>query len=179
MPGARFDVDSKELKDLMEYVSRSNFAEFELESEGLKLKLVKESAKTAGSVGAGMMPQTIYAMPFPQSQMAPMANPGPGPAPAAQKAGAAAHPQGTASGEIYQVTSPMVGTFYRSSNPTAPAYVEVGTMVKKGQAICIVEAMKLMNEIESEVAGEILEIPVANGQPVEYGEVLFRVRLTA
>jgi acetyl-CoA carboxylase biotin carboxyl carrier protein len=73
----------------------------------------------------------------------------------------------------------MVGTFYRAANPNAPAYVDVGSMVKKGQALCIVEAMKLMNEIESEVSGEILEIPVANGQPVEYGEVLFRVRLTS
>ncbi|HXI04615.1 MAG TPA: acetyl-CoA carboxylase biotin carboxyl carrier protein, partial [Candidatus Saccharimonadales bacterium] len=80
---------------------------------------------------------------------------------------------------IYQVTSPMVGTFYRSPNPSAPPYVEVGTVVKKGQVLCIVEAMKLMNEIESEVAGEVLEIPVANGQPVEYGEVVFRIRLTS
>jgi oxaloacetate decarboxylase alpha subunit len=73
----------------------------------------------------------------------------------------------------------MVGTYYRSPSPNAPPYVEVGSMVKKGQALCIVEAMKLMNEIESEVSGEILEIPVANGQPVEYGEVLFRIRLTS
>jgi acetyl-CoA carboxylase biotin carboxyl carrier protein len=73
----------------------------------------------------------------------------------------------------------MVGTFYRSPNPSAAPYVEVGSVVKKGQVLCLVEAMKLMNEIESEVSGEILEIPVANGQPVEYGEVLFRIRLAS
>ncbi|MBI3447814.1 MAG: acetyl-CoA carboxylase biotin carboxyl carrier protein [Acidobacteria bacterium] len=166
-------MDSKELRELMEYLSRSNFAEFEIERDGLKLRLVKESAKAPAAP-----PQQVF-MPFPA--------PTPSPSPAAPATGAA-NPAAAAttatakagdSGEIYQVTSPMVGTFYRSPNPAAPAYVEVGAVVKKGQAICIVEAMKLMNEIESEVAGEILEIPVANGQPVEYGEVLFRVRLTS
>ena len=164
-------MDSKELKELMEYLSRSNFAEFEIERDGLKLRLVKESAKPPAP-----QPQQVF-MPFPAAAPSPsQPAPAPGAAPAAAAASAA---KGAESGEIYQVTSPMVGTFYRSPNPTAPAYVEVGAVVKKGQAICIVEAMKLMNEIESEVSGEILEIPVANGQPVEYGEVLFRVRLTS
>jgi len=74
------------------------------------------------------------------------------------------------------VTSPFVGTFYRAPSPESPAFVEVGTVVKKGQVLCIVEAMKLMNEIESEIDAEVVEIRVANGQPVEYGEVLFRLR---
>jgi acetyl-CoA carboxylase biotin carboxyl carrier protein len=166
-------VDSKELRDLMEYISRSNFAEFEMESEGLKLKLVKDTGRAAGAAAGPPIPQAVY-MPYP-------AAPGPAQAPPAAAPQAPATPlaQGTESGEIYQVTSPMVGTYYRSPSPNAPPYVEVGSMVKKGQALCIVEAMKLMNEIESEVSGEILEIPVANGQPVEYGEVLFRVRLTS
>jgi acetyl-CoA carboxylase biotin carboxyl carrier protein len=81
--------------------------------------------------------------------------------------------------DLFQVTSPMVGTFYRASSPTAPPFVQVGDTVKKGQVICIIEAMKLMNEIESEVAGEVVDIPVSNGQPVEYSEVLFRVRVTS
>jgi len=166
-------VDSKELRDLMEYISRSNFAEFEIETEGLKLKLFKDTGRIGGSHPGSPVPQAVY-MPYPGAPIVPPAPPAAGP-----QAPAAATPQGTESGEIYQVTSPMVGTYYRSPSPTAPPYVEVGSMVKKGQALCIVEAMKLMNEIESEVSGEILEIPVANGQPVEYGEVLFRVRLTS
>jgi len=172
-------VDSKELKELMEYISKSNFAEFELEREGLKLKLVKESAKTGGNSDGPAYGQPIYGVPYPQAIPAPNAAGAP-PVPAAGKPAPAAPPAtGPGSGEIYQVTSPMVGTFYRSPNPNAASYVEVGTIIKKGQTLCIVEAMKLMNEIESEVSGEILEIPVANGQPVEYGEVLFRVRLTS
>jgi acetyl-CoA carboxylase biotin carboxyl carrier protein len=169
-------VDSKELKELMEYISRSNFAEFEIESEGLKLKLVKESARAGGNSTGPMVAQAYYA-PYPLPPGAPQAAPQ-AIAPASQGA-PAPQAQGSTGGEIYQVTSPMVGTFYRAANPNAPPYVEVGSMVKKGQALCIVEAMKLMNEIESEVSGEILEVPVANGQPVEYGEVLFRVRLSS
>ena len=72
-----------------------------------------------------------------------------------------------------KVTSPIVGTFYRSSSPDKPSYVEVGDTVKKGQVLCIIEAMKLMNEIESETAGKIVQILVENGQPVEYGQPLF------
>jgi acetyl-CoA carboxylase biotin carboxyl carrier protein len=72
--------------------------------------------------------------------------------------------------------SPIVGTFYRSASPESAAFVEVGSRVRKGQVLCIVEAMKLMNEIESEIDAEVVEIRVANGQPVEYGEVLFRLR---
>ena len=75
------------------------------------------------------------------------------------------------------VTSPFVGTFYRSPNPESPSFVEVGTTVKKGQTLCIVEAMKLMNEIESEVAGEVVKVLVENGQPVEYGERIFAIRV--
>jgi acetyl-CoA carboxylase biotin carboxyl carrier protein len=166
-------VDEKELRDLMEYISKSNFAEFELEREGFKLKLVKEQAR-ASSAGGNSYPSAVYPVPY-LPPGAPLPAPGPAPAPS----GAAGTPAEPAGSDIYQVTSPMVGTFYRSSNPNAAPYVEVGSVVKKGQVLCIVEAMKLMNEIESEVSGEILEIPVANGQPVEYGEVVFRIRLTS
>jgi acetyl-CoA carboxylase biotin carboxyl carrier protein len=74
-----------------------------------------------------------------------------------------------------KVTSPIVGTFYRSSSPDKPAYVEVGDVVKKGQVLCIIEAMKLMNEIESETAGKVIQILVENGNPVEYGQPLFMI----
>ena len=156
-------MDNKELKELMEFIAQSTFAEFEMEREGFKLKLVKDVARMQPAA-----PQNHPAAPaltqaaVPQPSAAPVA----APAPAA----------GT---DLYQVTSPMVGTFYRSPNPSAPPFLEVGDIVKKGQVICIIEVMKLMNEIESEVAGEVIDIPVSNGQPVEYAEVLFRIRVTS
>ncbi len=163
-------MDSDELKQLMEYVSKSDFVEFEIEQEGFKLKLVKGGARAQGNAGAGL-PMGLYPMPVAAAAA--------GALPAAPPAASGGGAPTEAGDGIYQVTAPMVGTFYRAPNPNAPPYVEVGTVVKKGQVLCIVEAMKLMNEIESEVAGEILEIPVANGQPVEYGEVVFRIRLTS
>src|SRR5690606_19484899 len=93
------------------------------------------------------------------------------PAPAAQTSAEKAAASG-----LKDVTSPMVGTFYASSSPGSPAMAQVGTVVKPGQVVCIIEAMKIMNEIESDVSGEIVEVCVSNETPVEYGTVLFRVR---
>ena len=157
-------MDNKELKELMEFIAQSTFAEFEMEREGFKLKLVKDVAR--------MQSVAHSANPAPPL---PAANPHP---PAALPVAAPAAAAAPAS-DLYQVTSPMVGTFYRSPNPASPPFLEVGDIVKKGQVICIIEAMKLMNEIESEVAGEVIDIPVSNGQPVEYAEVLFRIRVTS
>jgi acetyl-CoA carboxylase biotin carboxyl carrier protein len=84
-------------------------------------------------------------------------------------------PAAEAASSLHTVTSPFVGTFYRSSSPEAPVFAEVGQTIRKGQVLCIVEAMKLMNEIEAEVAGRITEVLVQNGQPVEFGEPLFRI----
>ncbi|HZI95234.1 MAG TPA: acetyl-CoA carboxylase biotin carboxyl carrier protein [Patescibacteria group bacterium] len=159
-------MDSKELKELMEYISQSNFVEFEIELEDFKLKLVKDSGRLRDgshnhNAGGGLMPQPVQ----------------PAAGYAAPPSVAAAAPAAAPAADIYQVTSPMVGTFYRTPNPSAAPFVQVGDIVKKGQALCIIEAMKLMNEIESEVAGEVVDIPVSNGQPVEYGEVLFRIRV--
>jgi acetyl-CoA carboxylase biotin carboxyl carrier protein len=166
-------LENKDLKELMEYIAQSTFAEFEMEREGFKLKLVKEGARHQPCAGHGS----------PGGLAAPADVAAPPPAPAAISAALAASAAAAAvpasGADIFQVTSPMVGTFYRASNPSAPPFVEVGDIVKKGQVICIIEAMKLMNEIESEVAGEVVEIPVSNGQPVEYSEVLFRIRLTS
>jgi acetyl-CoA carboxylase biotin carboxyl carrier protein len=108
---------------------------------------------------------------------APVAAPAPAPPPAAAPAApAAAKPaEKPADGPGHVVTSPFVGTFYRAPSPDSPPFVEVGTVVKKGQVLCIVEAMKLMNEIEAEVAGKVAEIYVANATPVEFGAKLFRI----
>ncbi len=151
-------MDAKELRELIELISRSSFATFELEREGFKLKLVKAQASPASPAVA----------PPPAALLESPAN---GPAPAAPPG-----PVATAEDGLVQLASPIVGTFYRAPSPGAPPFVEVGDRVRKGQVLCIVEAMKLMNEIESEIDAEVVEILVANGQPVEYGEILFKLR---
>ena len=146
----------EELKDLLDYVASSSFVEFEIEREGFKLRLVKQTASPPA-----ISPPAAEARSEPPVRV-------PDPEVPAFPAGAA--------GDGEAITSPMVGTFYRASSPNADPFVEVGDTVEPGQIICIVEAMKLMNEIEADRAGEVLEIPVISGQPVEFGETLFRIR---
>jgi acetyl-CoA carboxylase biotin carboxyl carrier protein len=164
-------VDAKELRELIEMISRSNFATFELERDGFKLKLVKGDAGQPGPAATFAAPAAAPAAPV----AVPVALEAALPAPAAAAAAPSAAPSPAATG-FADLTSPIVGTFYRQASPGAPAFAEVGDRVKKGQVLCIVEAMKLMNEIESEIDAEVIEILVANGQPVEFGEVLFRLR---
>jgi len=147
-----------EIKELMEYIEASSFVEFELEREGFKIKLVKRGAVPNGPADV-TAPATVAAQ---QAVEAP-----------------AARPAVVESPDLHLVKSPIVGTFYRAGAPGSRSFVEVGDKVKKGQILCIVEAMKLMNEIESDCDGEILEALVANGQPVEYGEPLFKIRKAA
>jgi len=156
-------VDAKEIRELIELISRSNFATFELEREGLRLKLVKEPPQPGIPAALAPVSSEAHAMPA-----------GPAPAPAA--AAPAAPGAAAAADDSVEVHSPIVGTFYSAPSPDAAPFVHVGSRVSKGQTLCIVEAMKVMNEIESEFDGEVMEIVVTNGQPVEYGEVLFRVR---
>ena len=105
---------------------------------------------------------------------APIATPPSGTPPVAADSAAAAPKSAAAETNTFTVNSPFVGTFYRSASPESPPFVEVGTAVKKGQVLCIVEAMKLMNEIEAEQPGRLVEVLIQNGSPVEYGEALFR-----
>jgi len=169
-------MDPKQLRELIEFVSSSNLATFELETDDVKLKLVKESAAAVAPAAPVYVVTPAPAPAPPVPAAAPPAAPadlvpaGP-PVPAAGEA-----PPGPAETGFVDLRSPIVGTFYRSASPETPAFVEVGARVRKGQVLCIVEAMKLMNEIESEIDAEVVEIRVANGQPVEYGEVLFRLR---
>lgn len=169
-------VDAKELRQLIELISKSDFAAFELERDGFKLKL-ERSSKQEGA------PQIVHAAPLPAPQPQPTATsqapPAPAAAPPAQTtsapaAGGAATP--APESDLAELKSPIVGTYYDSPSPDANPYVSVGDRVRKGQVMCIVEAMKLMNEIEAEADGEVVEILVKNAQPVEYGETLFRLR---
>jgi acetyl-CoA carboxylase biotin carboxyl carrier protein len=151
-------MDLRKLKTLIDLVSDSNVSELEItEAEG-KVRIVK---------AMGYAP-AVAAAPSPQAA-APVAAAALAPAPVAADMPAAAEPIPDAS---HRVTSPMVGTFYRSSSPGAKAFVEVGDSVKEGQTICIIEAMKILNEIEADKSGTVKEILCENGQAVEYGQAL-------
>ena len=159
-------MDLDQLKKILDLVREHELAEFEIEHDGLRLKIRKDSAGTLMTVPAThTMEQATAAAPV--AAAAPTAAPQvPGAAPVAAEDEI----------ELAVVKSPIVGTFYRSAEPGSAAFVEIGSTVKKGQVICIIEAMKLMNEIDSEYEGEIVNVYVENGQPVQYGERLFAIR---
>jgi acetyl-CoA carboxylase biotin carboxyl carrier protein len=148
-------MDLRKLKKLIDLVQESGIAELEITEGEEKVKIVKGGVVTVGTA----QPIALPAAPIAGALAAP--------------AGAAAEPEAGQEGHV--VKAPMVGTFYRSPSPDAKPFVEVGQAVKEGDTICIIEAMKLMNELEAEVEGTIREICVENAEPVEYGQVLFRV----
>jgi len=160
-------MDLKEIKQLIKMVESSNINEIEIEEEGKKLRITK-SFSSNGNVQILQAPPQQLAMPQPA------AAPAPAPLPAAEVSAESAAPAAKKD-NIVEVRSPMVGTFYRAPAPDADPYVEIGQTVAVGQTLCIVEAMKLMNEIESEVAGKVVDIMVENAQPVEYNQVLFLI----
>jgi acetyl-CoA carboxylase biotin carboxyl carrier protein len=164
-------LDLDQLKQLLDLVREHELSEFEIEHEGLRVKIRKDSSGTPvvtfpGGSSAAAPPATA-----PAGSAAAFTPPA-GPSPAA-----ADGPSPTDSEiELAVVKSPIVGTFYRSPEPAAASFVEIGSTVRKGQVLCIIEAMKLMNEIDSEYDGEVVNIYVENGQPVQYGERLFAIR---
>jgi acetyl-CoA carboxylase biotin carboxyl carrier protein len=164
----------KELKELIEFLKENDIGEFDLERDDLKVRIkfghpshgtpasALDMARLSQLLAAG---QPAAAAPIPAVH----AVAAPSPAPAAD---APAEEE-----SLHVVKSPIVGTFYESSSPGAPAFVKIGDKIESGQVLCIVEAMKLMNEIESDAAGEVVKRLVTNGQPVEYGQALFALRL--
>jgi acetyl-CoA carboxylase biotin carboxyl carrier protein len=151
-------MDLRKLKTLIDLVAESDIAELEVTEGESKVRIVKSSA----------LPQNQMVMMQPQGMQQYHSAPAPAAAPAAAPVAAvAAEPTG------HIVKSPMVGTFYRSSAPGSAAYVEVGATVKEGDTLCIIEAMKLLNEIDADKSGTITQILVENGQPVEFGQPLF------
>jgi len=149
-----------DIKDILELVREHDLAEFELERDGLKVRIRKAGREY---VLAGTAPAA-----------APVAAPVAAPAPAPIAAAAAVVDEGV---PLAVIKAPIVGTLYRSAEPGAKPFVEMGTAVKKGQVLCIIEAMKLMNEIECECDGEIAAVYVENGQPVQFGDRLFAVKV--
>lgn len=159
----------QEIRELIKLVDQSSIEEFVFESGGSKVKLKKNAGVTYTAAPA---PQPAAAAPVQQEIPKAAATPAsaPAPAPEAPKAAAAADEN------LHKITSPMVGTFYQSPSPDAEAYVKKGTKISGESVVCIVEAMKLFNEIEAEVDGEIVEILVKDGQLVEYGQPLYLVK---
>ncbi len=155
-------IDMAFLKRLIELVESSDIDTLEISRWATKIRISKNPSAILG-VNAASTPLTLRTDANPS-----VAQP---PAPAGAEA-----VETVEQAELLEVTSPMVGTFYRAPAPDADPYVEVGDHVKVGQTLCILEAMKLMNELEAEVAGAIVEIAVENAEPVEYGQALFRIR---
>lgn len=163
-------MNQKELKELIEFLIEKDISEFELERGDVKVRIKRGAENTATPVISHIasMPPMI---PVPPMAQAVAASPA-APAPPAHAAPAAAAPEE----ELHVVKSPIVGTFYEAPAPGAPPFVRPGDSVQAGQVLCIIEAMKLMNEIESDASGEIVKVLASNGQPVEYGQPLFAVR---
>jgi acetyl-CoA carboxylase biotin carboxyl carrier protein len=161
-------MNLKELKELIEFLEEKNIAEFELERGDVKVRIRRAGEHPAGHAHGE---PRFYAVspapsPLPEVGVAPVAGAGTPPAPA----------QPVPEEGLHMVKSPIVGTFYEAPSPGAPPFVKPGDQVEVGQVLCIVEAMKLLNEIESDVAGEIVKKLASNGQPIEYGQDLFVIR---
>jgi acetyl-CoA carboxylase biotin carboxyl carrier protein len=156
-------VDWNEVERFLEFMSEHDLEEFEYARDDLRIRLKRSVANSNSAVAR------------PAAEIV-VANPGPGAAtaPAPARREAAAEPEFAE--DLHHIKSPIVGTFYEAPSPGAAPFVKKGDLVEVGQVLCIIEAMKLMNEIESDVAGEVMRIFVENGQPVEYGEPLFAIR---
>jgi acetyl-CoA carboxylase biotin carboxyl carrier protein len=156
-------MNQKELKELIEFLIEKDITEFELERGDVKVRIKRGTPEPA----IPPPPERIItvqpvAAPVPAVQAAPATPPAAESAPVQE--------------DLHMVRSPIVGTYYESPSPGSPPFVKPGDMVEAGQIICIVEAMKLMNEIEADASGEIVKMLVANGQPIEYGQELFAIR---
>jgi acetyl-CoA carboxylase biotin carboxyl carrier protein len=159
MSDERVDLNLEELKELIRLLRESNVTEFEFRKADYRLRIrhghiIEEMPRTAISSGNGEEPAVAARALVAQPEPAVIEKPE----------------------NVHEVRSPIVGTFYRSSTAGSSAFVEVGDNVRKNQVLCIVEAMKIMNEIESDVEGEVRAIHVSNGQPVEFGELLFSIK---
>jgi acetyl-CoA carboxylase biotin carboxyl carrier protein len=157
-------MNIKEVKDLIQEILQSDISEFELEQTGTKIKLRRERRGVHAVRASGLDPMLEAQALEPQLVTVERVSPPP------------AAPEEQAENGLHIITSPIVGTFYRAPSPGAESYVKIGDAVEEGKILCIVEAMKLMNEIPSDTAGVIEKIYVENGHPVEYGQRLFGIR---
>ena len=158
----------EELRELVEFLKANGIAEFDMEQDDLKVRIKFAGEPAAASGGGFDIAQLSRLM-----GSAPAAPPA---APVSAGKSAAAELASELEEKLHEVKSPIVGTFYESPSPGAPPFVKIGDQVEVGQVLCIVEAMKLMNEIEADVAGEVVKRIASSGQPVEYGQALFAIR---
>ena len=161
-------MNQKELKELIEFLIEKDIAEFELERGDVKVKI-----KRASEAQPAVMPEARYVAPPAAAPVAVTAAPDA----SAKETGGVRSPAPEPVEHLHIVHSPIVGTFYEAPSPGAPPFVKVGDLLEVGQVLCIVEAMKLLNEIECDATGELVKKLVANGQPIEYGQELFALRL--
>ncbi len=153
-------LDIKLIKQVVDLMKRSDISEFEFEEDGLKLRLSSKRADAPQIIQAAPVAQTVA----PLSGAAPTAELATPAAPAAEEKG------------ISIIKSPMVGTFYRAASPDSPSFAEIGSKVGNDSIVCIIEAMKVMNEIQAEMSGTITEVLIENGEAVEYGQPLFKIK---
>jgi acetyl-CoA carboxylase biotin carboxyl carrier protein len=159
-------MKAKELQDLIDFIAKSGLNKVNIETEEFKISVQREpNTRQVMSVAA----------PAPQAALAAAPAPAPAAPTAAAPAPAPAAPAPAEGANLVPLKSPMIGTFYRSSSPETPAFVQVGDLVEKGQVICIIEAMKLFNEIEAEQSGRVVKALVENASPVEYDQPLFLI----
>src|SRR5215204_6348558 len=164
-PKPAASVNMEELRELIALLRENGLSELELENEGFRVRLRRESSGYEAANVPAPPPAPVAAAAAPAPVSTTPAHPG------TQATTAAAQDQ-----DLHIITSPIVGTFYRSPSPTAEAFVKIGSNVEDESVVCIIEAMKLMNEIQAEASGEVVKIYVENGQPVEYGQPLFGIR---
>lgn len=164
----------KEIQDLIKLINKTDLAEFKMKDGEFELSIRTDKYAKAKTIASSAVPSFIPmpSVPAAAPAAAAPATPAPAAAPAAKPAEAASDAD---TSNYLEVKSPIVGTFYRSSSPEKPAYASVGDTISEGSVVCIVEAMKLFNEIESEVSGKIVKVMVEDAQPVEYDQVLFLV----
>ena len=162
-------MNQKELKELIEFLIEKDIAEFELERGDVRVRIKRGAVHSTDALDSRYLVTASAPPAIPETGAAPAAASSAPPPPPPPAAAAAEEP-------LHMVRSPIVGTFYEAPSPGAPPFVKPGDAVETGQVLCIVEAMKLMNEIESDISGEIVKKLVANGQPIEYGQELFVIR---
>jgi acetyl-CoA carboxylase biotin carboxyl carrier protein len=173
-------MNLKEVKELIELVSDKGFAEFEIEHQGFRLHISRFKESTPPVIQAPATPVIISsalpAVPVPPARVQPPVAAAAPPAPLQPQADSTPEPA-LPEAQLHTIKSPIVGTFYRAASPNSELFVKVGDHVGPDTVVCIIEAMKLMNEIQAEVSGEVVKIYVENGQPVEYGQPLFGIKI--
>jgi acetyl-CoA carboxylase biotin carboxyl carrier protein len=167
-------MNQKEIKELIELLVEKDIAEFELERGDMKLHIKRGGSQQLAPV-VHVAP-TVAAVPAIPATVAAAAQPAAQPAGSGEASGGTSAPAPASDADLHIVKSPIVGTFYESPSPGAPPFVKIGESVQEGQVLCIIEAMKLMNEIEAEISGVLAKAFVSNGTPVEYGMPLFGIR---